>query len=167
VDQFEPVASFLFEFLLNARSIWRLTRKHGHRVGRQSRHQCAISQAALDRSSVRRWPARPFARSRVQLIVGKFQDAIREASSNDAERGDVSRLFDRYVADGREAVSARKTDCKGAERQIAGLEQSIGAASPPPAASSLADAIAPSAANAAVRADPAASAEQCAWRDGP
>jgi ABC-type branched-subunit amino acid transport system substrate-binding protein len=90
------------------------------------------------------------ARSRVQLIVGKFQDAIREASSNDAERGDVSRLFDRYVADGREAVSTRKTDCKGAERQIAGLEQSIGAASPPPAASSLADAIAPSAANAAV-----------------
>jgi len=48
------------------------------------------------------------ARSRVQLIVGKFQDAIREASSNDAERGDVSRLFDRYVADGREAVQRQK-----------------------------------------------------------
>jgi branched-chain amino acid transport system substrate-binding protein len=90
------------------------------------------------------------ARSRVQLIVDKFQGVIREASSNDAERGDVSRLFDRYVADGREAVGAGKTDCKAAERQIAGLEQSIGAASPPPAASSLADAIAPSTANAAV-----------------
>jgi branched-chain amino acid transport system substrate-binding protein len=90
------------------------------------------------------------ARSRVQLIVDKFQGVIREASNNDAERGDVSRLFDRYVADGRDQVSAGKTDCKVAERQIAGLEQSIGAASPPPAASSLADAIAPSAANAAV-----------------
>jgi branched-chain amino acid transport system substrate-binding protein len=90
------------------------------------------------------------ARSRVQLIVDKFQGVIREASSNDAERGDVSRLFDRYVADGREAAGAGKTDCKVAERQIAGLEQSIGAASPPPAASPLADAIAPSAANAAV-----------------
>jgi branched-chain amino acid transport system substrate-binding protein len=90
------------------------------------------------------------ARSRIQLIVDKFQDVIREASSNDAERGDVSRLFDRYVTDGRGAVGAGKTDCKVAERQIAGLEQSIGAASPPPATSSLADAIAPSAANAAV-----------------
>ena len=99
------------------------------------------------------------ARSRVQVIVDKFQGVIREASNSDAERGDVSRLFERYVADGRGSVSAGKTDCKGAERQIADLEQSIGVASPSPAstspaspapaASSLADAITPSA-NAAV-----------------
>src|SRR5882724_3916494 len=70
------------------------------------------------------------ARSRVQVIVDKFQGVIREASNNDAERGDVSRLFERYVADGRGSVSAGKTDCKVAERQIADLEQSIGVASP-------------------------------------
>jgi len=100
------------------------------------------------------------ARSRVQVIVDKFQGVIREASNNDAERGDVSRLFERYVADGRGSVSAGKTDCKVAERQIADLEQSIGvaspslaspsSASPAPAAPSLADAITPSVANAAV-----------------
>jgi branched-chain amino acid transport system substrate-binding protein len=90
------------------------------------------------------------ARSRVQLIVDKFQGVIRESSNNDTERGDVSRLFERYVADGRGSVSNGRTDCKVAERQIADLEQSIGLASSPPAASSLADAIAPSAANAAV-----------------
>jgi hypothetical protein len=94
------------------------------------------------------------ARSRVQVIVDKFQGVIREASNNDGERGDVSRLFERYVADGRGSVSAGKTDCKVAERQIADLEQSIGVASPSPAspapaASSLADATTPSVANAA------------------
>jgi branched-chain amino acid transport system substrate-binding protein len=90
------------------------------------------------------------ARSRVQLIVDKFQSVIREASNNDAERGDVSRLFERYVADGRALVNSGRIDCKVADHQIADLEQSIGAASSPPAASSLADAITPSVANAAV-----------------
>jgi branched-chain amino acid transport system substrate-binding protein len=90
------------------------------------------------------------AASRIQLIVDKFQAVIREASNDDAERGDISRLFDRSVADGRGLVNSGRMDCKAAERQMADLEQSIGAASPPPAASSLADAIAPSAANAAV-----------------
>jgi len=95
------------------------------------------------------------ARSRVQLIVDKFQVVIREASNNDAERGDVARVFERYVADGRGLVGAGRTDCKVAERQITDLEQSLGVASSPPApsapaASSLADAIAPSTANAAV-----------------
>jgi len=84
------------------------------------------------------------ARSRVQLIVDKFQAVIREASNNETERGDVSRVFERYVADGRGAVSSGKTDCKVAERQIADLEQSIGAASPQPAPSPAADTSAPS-----------------------
>jgi branched-chain amino acid transport system substrate-binding protein len=79
------------------------------------------------------------ARSRVQLIVDKFQAVIREASSNDGERGDVTRLFERYVADGRSAVTSGKTDCKVAERQIADLEQSIGAASSQPAPPAAAD----------------------------
>lgn len=90
------------------------------------------------------------ARSRVQLIVDKFQAVIREASANDSERGDVSRLFERYVADGRGSVGTGRTDCKVAERQIADLERSVGVASPPPAGPSLVDAITPSAANAAI-----------------
>jgi branched-chain amino acid transport system substrate-binding protein len=90
------------------------------------------------------------ARSRVQLIIDKFQSVIRESSTNDGERADIARQFDRYIADGRGAVTGGKTDCKVAERQMADLEQSVGAASPPPAAASLADAIVPSAANAAV-----------------
>jgi ABC-type branched-subunit amino acid transport system substrate-binding protein len=94
------------------------------------------------------------ARPRVQVIVDKFQAVIREASTNDSERDEVSRLFDRYVADGRGAVTTGRLDCRGADRQLADLEQSIaGAASPPPpaasAGSTLADAIAPTAANAA------------------
>jgi branched-chain amino acid transport system substrate-binding protein len=94
------------------------------------------------------------ARPRIQLIVEKFQAVIREAANGETERADVSRLFERYVADGRASVGAGKIDCKVAERQLADLEQSVGASSPAPtpapAAPSLADAIAPSAANAAV-----------------
>jgi branched-chain amino acid transport system substrate-binding protein len=97
------------------------------------------------------------ARPRVQVIVDKFQAVIREASTSDSERDEVSRLFDRYVADGRGAVTTGRLDCRGADHQLADLEQSIaGASAPPPVAaaaaatgSALADAIAPSAANAA------------------
>ena len=85
------------------------------------------------------------ARPRVQVIIDKFQAVIREASSNEAERADVVRQLDRYVSDGRNAVTAGKTDCRLADRQVADLEQSLGTTSGP----SLADAIAP-AANAAV-----------------
>ncbi|MGA7804782.1 ABC transporter substrate-binding protein [Bradyrhizobium sp.] len=90
---------------------------------------------------------------RAQLIVDKFRAVIREASNDDAERGDLGRLFDRYVADGRDLVNTGRTDCTAAERQIADLERTINVApAPPPArpSSSLADAISPSAANAAV-----------------
>ncbi|MGA7806260.1 ABC transporter substrate-binding protein [Bradyrhizobium sp.] len=92
------------------------------------------------------------ARPRVQVIVGKFQAVIREASSNDSERNEISRLFDRSVADGRSAVTTGRLDCQGAERQLADLERSIVGTPPPPPSSgpSLADAIAPSAANAAI-----------------
>ncbi len=83
------------------------------------------------------------ARPRVQLIVDKFQAVIRDASNNETERADASRLFERYVVDGRGSVTAGKIDCKVAERQIADLEQSIGGAPPQPQASAPADAIAP------------------------
>jgi branched-chain amino acid transport system substrate-binding protein len=90
------------------------------------------------------------ARARVQSIADKFQAVIREASSSEAERDDLSRLLDRYVADGRNAVTAGRTDCRLAERQLGDLETSLAGASPPPQSSpSLAGVIAPSSATAA------------------
>jgi ABC-type branched-subunit amino acid transport system substrate-binding protein len=65
------------------------------------------------------------ARPRIQTIVDKFAAVIREASSNEAERDDLTRLLNRSVADGRNAVTAGKMDCKLAERQLADLERSI------------------------------------------
>ncbi len=90
-------------------------------------------------------------RPRVQVIIDKFQAVIREASPSEADRADVARLLDRYVADGRSAVSSGKTDCRTADRQVADLEQSLSQSSSASvsAGPSLADAITPSAANAA------------------
>jgi branched-chain amino acid transport system substrate-binding protein len=88
------------------------------------------------------------ARPRVQLIIDKFQVVIREASSDEADRADLSRLLDRYVADGRSAVTTGKMDCRIADRQVSNLEQSLGTSPPAPPRPSLADAIAPAAANA-------------------
>ncbi|HTE95237.1 MAG TPA: hypothetical protein VK678_17255, partial [Bradyrhizobium sp.] len=48
-------------------------------------------------------------RSRVQVIIDKFQAAVREAI-NEPDRADIARLLDRYVADGRSAVTTGKTD---------------------------------------------------------
>jgi branched-chain amino acid transport system substrate-binding protein len=89
-------------------------------------------------------------RPRVQLIIDKFQAVIREASSSEADRVDVARLLDRYVADGRSAVATGKMDCRIADRRVADLEQSLSASSAARSGPSLADAIAPSSANAAI-----------------
>ena len=67
------------------------------------------------------------ARPRIQVIVDKFAAVIKEASSNEAERDDLTRLLDRNVADGRSAVTAARIDCSTADRQLADLEQSIAA----------------------------------------
>jgi branched-chain amino acid transport system substrate-binding protein len=88
------------------------------------------------------------ARARVQFISDKFQAVIRETSSNEAERDDLSRLLDRYVSDGRNAVTAGRTDCRSAERQLADLEQSLAGKAPSPSPS-LAAVVAPSSAAAA------------------
>jgi len=85
---------------------------------------------------------RDIGRSRVQTIADKFQAVIREASANEAERDDMTRLLDRYVADGRTAVTSGRIDCRLAERQLGDLEQSL-------AGPSLSGVIAPSAAAAA------------------
>jgi branched-chain amino acid transport system substrate-binding protein len=81
-------------------------------------------------------------RSRIQVIVDKFAAVIKEASSNEAERENLTQLLDRKVADGRAAVTTGRINCRSADRQLADLEQSI-------AGPSLADAIAPSSAAAA------------------
>jgi len=79
---------------------------------------------------------------RIQAIADKFRAVIREVSTNEAERDDISRLFDRYVNDGRSSVNAGRVDCKSADRQLTDLETSI-------SGPSLASVIGPSSANAA------------------
>jgi ABC-type branched-subunit amino acid transport system substrate-binding protein len=94
------------------------------------------------------------ARSRTQGIAEKFRALIRQSSSNDPERDDLGRLFERYATDGRGAVSTGRIDCRTADRQLTELEQSIGRPAPPapPApsvVSTLAGVLAPSSAAAA------------------
>jgi ABC-type branched-subunit amino acid transport system substrate-binding protein len=92
------------------------------------------------------------ARPRVQTIIDKFAAVIREASSSEAERDDLTQLLNRSVADGRGAVAAGKIDCRVAERQLADLERSI-------AGPTLSGVIAPAAAATAPSA-PATAASQ-------
>ena len=75
---------------------------------------------------------RDIARPRIQVIADKFAAVIKEASSNEAERNDLTQLLDRNVTDGRAAVTTGRIDCKLADRQLAELEQSIAG---PPASS--------------------------------
>ena len=55
---------------------------------------------------------RDIARPRVQFIADKFTGVIAEASSNEAERSELTQAFDRSVADGRGAVTTGRTDCR-------------------------------------------------------
>ena len=79
---------------------------------------------------------------RIQVIADKFRAVIKEVSTNEAERDDITRLFDRYVNDGRGSVTAGRVDCKSADRHLTDLETSI-------SGPSLASVIGPSSANAA------------------
>jgi branched-chain amino acid transport system substrate-binding protein len=65
------------------------------------------------------------ARPRIRIIVDKFAAVIKEASSNETEREDLTQLLDRSVADGRTAVTTGKIDCSLADRQLTDLERSI------------------------------------------
>jgi ABC-type branched-subunit amino acid transport system substrate-binding protein len=78
---------------------------------------------------------RDIARPRVQIIIDKFQNVIREASAIDADRSELARLLDTYVADGRGALTSGRMTCRGAEQQLADLERSI--AAPPDTTSGL------------------------------
>ena len=87
------------------------------------------------------------ARPRIQLIVDKFTAVIAEASTNDAERSDLTQLLDRNVANGRGAVTSGQTDCRQADRQLADLERSIATPALPAVIAPPAPAAAPSAAS--------------------
>ena len=78
---------------------------------------------------------RNVARPRIQAIIEKFQDVIRETSTSDVDRDELTRLLNQYVEDGRSVVISGRMDCAAAERQIAQLEQSI--ANPPQTMSRL------------------------------
>src|SRR5882724_12686028 len=95
---------------------------------------------------------RDIARPRIQIIVDKFTAVITEASTNEAERSDLTQILDRNVANGRGAVTSGRIDCGQADRQLADLERSI--ARPP--APALPTVIAPSFSAAAATAPTAA-----------
>ncbi len=82
------------------------------------------------------------ARPRVQTVVDKFTAVIRDASSNEAERNELTQTLDRGVTEGRTSVALGRTDCRSADRQLADLERSI-------AGPSLSAVIGPAPANAA------------------
>src|SRR5215475_9370012 len=65
------------------------------------------------------------AQSRIQQIADKFRAVIRETATNESERADISAQFDRYVTDGRSAITLGRSDCRTADRQLAELERSI------------------------------------------
>jgi ABC-type branched-subunit amino acid transport system substrate-binding protein len=77
------------------------------------------------------------ARPRIQAIVDKFAAVIRENSSNEAERSDLTQAFDRSVADGRGAVTTGRTDCRSTDRQLADLERSIAGPGPGPSVAAV------------------------------
>jgi len=91
---------------------------------------------------------RDIARPRIQVIADKFAAVIKEASANEAQRSDLTQVFDRSVAEGRTAVTSGKMDCGRADRQLADLERSI-------AGPSLSSVIGPSTAAAATAANAA------------
>jgi branched-chain amino acid transport system substrate-binding protein len=100
------------------------------------------------------------ARPRVQTVVDKFTSVIREASTNEAERTELTQTLDRGVTDGRTAVAIGRTDCRSADRQLADLERSI-------AGPSLSAVIGPAPANAAPAPAPAPAPTIAAPAPGP
>src|SRR5882672_10911988 len=105
---------------------------------------------------------RDIARPRIQVIVDKFTAVITEASTNDAERSDLTQMLDRNVADGRSAVTSGRMDCALADRQLADLERALGRPAPslpavaaPSFSTAAATAVAATAPTAAVPVGPA------------
>src|SRR5882757_9537443 len=102
------------------------------------------------------------ARSRIQIVVDKFTAVITEASTDEAERSDLTQLLDRSVPDGRGAVTSGRVDCGLADRQLADLERAITRPAPslpavvaPSFSAAAATAVAATAPTAPVPVDPA------------
>ncbi|WP_316181116.1 ABC transporter substrate-binding protein [Bradyrhizobium sp. SZCCHNRI1009] len=66
------------------------------------------------------------AQGRVQGMVDKFREAIRQATRNDGERDQLTRSFNGYIAEGRSRTGASQATCAAAERQLTELERSLG-----------------------------------------
>src|SRR3954470_16049830 len=65
------------------------------------------------------------AQGRVQTIVDQFREAIRQSSSNDGERDQLTRSFNGYIAEGRSRTGASQANCTAAEQQLVDLERSL------------------------------------------
>ncbi|CCD95066.1 putative ABC-type branched-chain amino acid transport system, periplasmic component [Bradyrhizobium sp. ORS 375] len=65
------------------------------------------------------------AQGRVQTIVDKFREAIRQSSNNDGERDQLTRTFNGYIAEGRSRTGSSQGNCAAAEQQLAELERSL------------------------------------------
>ncbi|CAL80180.1 putative ABC-type branched-chain amino acid transport system, periplasmic component [Bradyrhizobium sp. ORS 278] len=72
------------------------------------------------------------AQGRVQTIVDKFREAIRQSSGNDNERDQLTRTFNGFIAEGRSRTGSAPGNCAAAERQLTDLESSLN----PPAGAS-------------------------------
>ena len=63
--------------------------------------------------------------SRIQPLVDKFKMVIAQVASSDAEREELTRLFDNSSTDGSDAINAGKVDCQAADRELAELEKNL------------------------------------------
>src|SRR6185437_6747153 len=79
--------------------------------------------------------------SRILAATNKFSAVIKQASPSDADREALRQVFDRYVSDGRVAITTGKINCGVAERQLAGLEQSLSTPASPSASPSATSAL--------------------------
>jgi len=63
--------------------------------------------------------------SHIQSVIVRFRAVIKFISSNEADRENLTQLFERSVTDGRTDVTTGKVTCEAAERQFTDLEQAI------------------------------------------
>jgi hypothetical protein len=68
---------------------------------------------------------RDVARSRLEVVVDKFQGVIRDASDQETGRSGLAAPSDRGITDGTNALTAGKTDCATAGMQFAELERAL------------------------------------------
>ena len=97
---------------------------------------------------------RDIARPRIQIIIDKFTAVIAQASSSEAQRSDLTQLFDRGVGDGRNSVTSGRIDCRLADRQLVDIEQSIARPEPIPSVAAAPSVIATTAPTASVAVGP-------------